>query len=299
MSICAKPFIKWAGGKGSVVGRLNMLLPPEFDMWEDVSYIEPFVGGGAMLFNMLKTHHNIRKVIINDINPDLILVYRLVKDNPEALIESTLEYQNAYMECDLAGKEHFYYRSRDRFNNDDLNDVHRAALFLFLNHTCFNGLFRVNANGHFNVPFGHRVSACLDNPEVILDAHYVLNSVDCRILNPGDYKRVFRYLSRKGRNFIFLDPPYRPLSTTSYFKSYSNDPFGDKQQAELRLFCDRLSNKGCYFMLCDSDSRNLDGSSFFEALYEGYNFIRIDVPRYINAHGQDRRGIKEVLIRNY
>ena len=299
MSNSAKPFLKWAGGKGSVVGRLDLLLPAEFDTWEDVSYVEPFVGGGAMLFHMLKVHRNIRRVVINDINPDLISVYRFVKDNPFALFESTLEYQAEYMRRDIVEKEQFYYQSRNRYNNGQLSDIQRAALFLFLNHTCYNGLFRVNSKGHFNVPFGHRVSIGLDNPASIMDAHRVMNSVDFCILRPGDYKNTYRHLSRHGKSFIFLDPPYRPLSSTAYFKSYSTDPFGDKQQAELRSYCDRLSNKGCFFMLCDSDSKNDDGTSFFEALYEGYSIMRIDVPRYINANGQERSKIKEVLIRNY
>lgn len=129
--------------------------------------------------------------------------------------------------------------------------------------------------------------------------HRVLNSVELNILRPGDYKNTALHLSTRGHNFVYFDPPYRPLSTTSYFKEYSNDPFGDQQQVELKFFCDRLNRRGCSIMLSNSDSKNDDGTSFFEALYEGYNITRIDVPRFINANGQGRSKIKEVLIRNY
>lgn len=295
----AKPFVKWAGGKGSVVDQLNALLPVDFDSWEDVTYVEPFVGGGAMLFYMLQAHHNIRRVVINDINPDLIKLYHIVKTNPQYLIDITLSYQAEYSKRDSGAKKQMFYQSRDRFNNNSLDENERAALFLFLNHTCYNGLFRVNNQGKFNVPFGRYVSTGFDSPETIMATHRVLNSVEFNILRPGDYKNTALHLSTRGHNFVYFDPPYRPLSTTSYFKEYSNNPFGDQQQVELKLFCDRLNRRGCSIMLSNSDSKNDDGTSFFEALYEGYNITRIDVPRFINANGQGRSKIKEVLIRNY
>lgn len=295
----AKPFVKWAGGKGSVVDRLNTLLPDDFDDWEDVTYVEPFVGGGAMLFFMLQTHHNIRRAVINDINPDLIKLYSIVKANPQYLIEVTSSFQAEYSKRDAGGKKQMFYLSRERFNNESMNENERAALFLFLNHTCYNGLFRVNNQGKFNVPFGRYVSTGFDSPETIMETHRVLNSIELNILCPGDYKKTALHLSTRGRNFVYLDPPYRPLSTTSYFKEYSNDPFGDQQQVELKLFCDKLNRRGCSFMLSNSDSKNDDGTSFFEALYAGYNITRIEVPRFINANGQGRSKIKEVLIRNY
>lgn len=295
----AKPFVKWAGGKGSVIDQLSMFLPSGFNLWDDVTYIEPFVGGGAMLFYMLQAHKNIRRVVINDINSDLIHVYNLVKKNPQYLIDVITSFNKEYTERDTVGKKQLFYQSRDRYNNDTLNEDERAALFLFLNHTCYNGLFRVNRQGRFNVPFGRYVSPGFDNPETIMATHQVLNSVDLNILRPGDYKKVSSHLSTRGHNFVYLDPPYRPLSTTSYFKEYSNDPFGDQQQVELKLFCDRLISRGCYIMLSNSDSKNADGSSFFETLYDGYTISRIDVLRYINSKVQGRSKIQEVLIRNY
>lgn len=295
----AKPFVKWAGGKGSVVDQLNSLLPVDFDNWGDVTYIEPFVGGGAMLFYILQAHHNIRRVVINDINPDLIKLYNIVKSDPQYLIDVTASLQAEYSGRDTVAKKQMFYQARERYNNEVLNENERAALFLFLNHTCYNGLFRVNNQGKFNVPFGRYVSTGFDSPDTIMETHRLLNSVEFNILRPGDYKSVALHLSTRGQNFVYFDPPYRPLSATSYFKEYSNDPFGDEQQVELKLFCDRLSRRGCSIMLSNSDSKNEDGTSFFEALYEGYNISRIDVPRFINANGQGRSKIKEVLIRNY
>lgn len=295
----AKPFVKWAGGKGSVVDQLNSLLPVDFDNWGDVTYIEPFVGGGAMLFYILQAHHNIRRVVINDINPDLIKLYNIVKSDPQYLIDVTASLQAEYSGRDNVAKKQMFYQARERYNNEMLNENERAALFLFLNHTCYNGLFRVNNQGKFNVPFGRYVSTGFDSPDTIMETHRLLNSVEFNILRPGDYKSVALHLSTRGQNFVYFDPPYRPLSATSYFKEYSNDPFGDEQQVELKLFCDRLSRRGCSIMLSNSDSKNEDGTSFFEALYEGYNISRIDVPRFINANGQGRSKIKEVLIRNY
>lgn len=295
----AKPFVKWAGGKGSVVDQLSTFLPVDFDSWEDVTYIEPFVGGGAMLFYMLQAHHNIRRVVINDINPYLIKLYNIVKTNPKYLIEVSSLFQAQYSVRDAGAKKQMFYQLRDRFNNELLDENERAALFLFLNHTCYNGLFRVNNQGKFNVPFGRYVSTGFDSPETIMETHRVLNSLELNILRPGDYKNTALHLSTRGHNFVYFDPPYRPLSTTSYFKEYSNDPFGDQQQIELKQFCDRLDRRGCSIMLSNSDSKNDDGTSYFEMLYEGYNITRIDVPRFINANGQGRSKIKEVLIRNY
>lgn len=297
--VYAKPFVKWAGGKASVVEQLNRLLPPGFDEWEDVTYIEPFVGGGALLFYMLRFHNNIRRVVINDINKDLIWAYHLVKDDPHSLIYLTNKLKTEYLLRDDKGKESFYYANRNRYNNDSIDANERAALFLFLNHTCFNGLFRVNLNGHFNVPFGRYSSPAIFDSGNILEANRIMNAVDFSIIDPGDYKITAKHVSKKGVNFFYIDPPYRPLSMTSYYKGYSNDPFGDQQQIELRHFCDSISRKGHFFMLSNSDSKNNDGTSFFDDLYHGYHLCRIEVPRHINADGQGRSRINEVLIRNY
>lgn len=295
----AKPFVKWAGGKGNLLKQLEQLLPPNFDTLQNVTYIEPFVGGGAMLFHMLTHHKNIRRVVINDINADLIRCYKLIKDNPQLLIKKLRELEHLFFQHEFADRKELFYIYRDRYNQEGLNQDERAALFIFLNRTCFNGLYRVNALGKFNVPYGRYKRPLICNEELIMEDHYLLNSVETVILQPGDYSSIARHLSHQGQNFVYFDPPYRPLLNESNFKEYSNSPFGDLQQMELKKFCDNLSARGCMIMLSNSDSRNPDGSSYFEELYDGYGFTRILAPRFINAFPEKRIKLTEVLIRNY
>lgn len=295
-----KPFVKWAGGKGNLLEQLNPLLPQDFNHRDNITYIEPFVGGGAMLFNVLHQHNNIRRVVINDINRDLIHSYRLVKSHPDILIDYLHDFSAQYQQRDMDGKEELYYTFRDHYNHGDCNDDERAALFVFLNHTCYNGLFRVNANGYYNVPFGQYASAIICNDDVIMEDHRLMNSIDFLIHEPGDYREVLKHISTTGRNFVYIDPPYRPVNASaSNFKEYSSSSFGDPQQVELKVFCDKLSRRGCWVMISNSDSKNDDGSSYFEQLFEGYNICRVEAPRPINANGDGRSKVKEVLIRNY
>ena len=298
MAIVAQPFVKWAGGKRHLLSQLETLLPDNFDELEDVTYVEPFVGGGAVLFHMLNNHPNIRRAIINDINPNLIECYRLVKEHPNELISELQKIQDLYNSADIEGKERIYYDYRSKYNNDELTSVKKAAIFIFLNHTCFNGLYRVNANGAFNVPFGKYMKPMICNAELILEDSRLLNSVDLVIMN-GDYRYVGRRLARRNANFVYFDPPYRPISVTSSFHTYSNIPFGDEQQVELRDFCNHLDRRDCFLMLSNSDSRNDDGTSYFEELYVGYNFQRIYAHRFINATSDKRVKLAEVLVRNY
>lgn len=295
----AKPFVKWAGGKRNLLFQLEALLPNNFDDLKDVTYIEPFVGGGAMLFHMLQNHNNIRKAVINDINPDLIRCYQLIKNNPQELIKRLEILEKNYNHHDVHDKRELYYAYRNLYNSGNINKDERAALFVFLNHTCFNGLYRVNSLGKFNVPHGRYKHPVICNYEVILEDHHLLNSIEVIIREPGNYESVSRHLSKNGTNFIYFDPPYRPLLNESNFKSYSNSPFGDKQQKELKEFCDRLKARGCMVMISNSDSKNSDGTPFFDELYEGYSFSRILAPRFINAFSMGREKIYEVVITNY
>lgn len=294
----AKPFVKWAGGKGNILSQLESLLPSDLYK-KDITYIEPFVGGGAMFFYLLQKFKNISKAVINDINPDLIHCYKLIKDNPKELIERLKDLSCNYNSNDVQEKRDLYYACRDKYNQEGINVDERAALFLFLNHTCFNGLYRVNRAGKYNVPYGRYKRPLLCDENTIWNDHRILNSIDVVIREPGDYKLVLRHLSKKNKNFVYLDPPYRPLYNTSNFNSYFCNPFGDEQQEELKNFCDKLGDAGCMIMLSNSDSKDSRGNSYFEELYKGYSFHRIVAPRYINANPQKRTKLEEIVITNY
>lgn len=298
-TVVAKPFIKWAGGKGNLLQKLGALLPANFDDLENVTYIEPFVGGGAMLFHMLHHHKCIRRAVINDINPDLIRCYQLIAKAPEVLIERLSIIENNFYSVNIPARKELYYAYRDQYNSEGIHPDERAALFIFLNHTCYNGLYRVNARGKFNVPSGKYKRPIICNKELIMADHQLLSSVELVIRTPGDYKLTIQNLSRQHPNFIYLDPPYRPLGETSSFTEYSNHPFEDKQQKDLKKFCDNLSRRNCLVMQSNSDSKDDNGNSFFEELYEGYYFNRILAPRYINADPEKRKQLEEIVIRNY
>lgn len=297
--IPAKPFVKWAGGKGNLLQKLEALLPTDFDDLENVTYIEPFVGGGAMLFNMLQYHKCIKRAVINDINADLIRCYQLIANNPQILIDRLKIIEKNYYSVDFPARKELFYAYRDQYNSEGIHPDERAALFIFLNHTCFNGLYRVNAAGKFNVPYGRYKKPVICNEDLIMADYRLLNSVELVIRQPGDYKFIRQNLSRNHPNFVYFDPPYRPLNATSSFKEYSNNPFGDRQQEELKQFCDRLSAKNCLIMQSNSDSKMENGDSYFEALYEGYDIQRILASRFINADPEKRKKLTEVVIRNY
>lgn len=298
-AVVPKPFVKWAGGKGNLLQQLEALLPTNFDDLENVTYIEPFVGGGAMLFHMLQHHKCIKRAVINDINSDLIRCYQLVTNEPQILIDRLRNIEDNYFSVDFPARRDLYYAYRDQYNSEGIHPDERAALFIFLNHTCFNGLHRVNSAGKFNVPYGRYKKPVICNEELIMADHRLLNSVELVIRQPGDYKQVRQNLSRNNPNFVYFDPPYRPINETSSFKEYSNDPFGDRQQEELKEFCDRLTNQNCLIMLSNSDSKTDSGISYFDTLYDGYDLKRVLASRFINADPEKRKKQTEVVIRSY
>ncbi len=292
----AKPFIKWAGGKSQLIEQIDSLLPADFGNWENVTYIEPFIGGGAMLFHMLQKYRNISHAVINDINGDLTTCYRTVRDQPEALIESLhsirLEYQslNSY-----DARRDFYLAIRKRYNEKNLDPIENTTKFFFLNRTCFNGLYRVNKKGLFNVPFGRYEHPLLCDEDTLIADSEILQNVE--ILN-GDFEGTFEYAS--GNTLFYFDPPYRPLTETSSFNDYTKESFNDSAQIRLKEFCDKIDEAGFKFMLSNSDCKGKDESEgFFDVLYGKYHIERVWASRSINAN-PDRRGkLTEILVSNY
>ncbi len=292
----AKPFIKWVGGKSQLIEQLDKQLPADFDNWENVTYIEPFVGGGAMLFYLLQRYPNIKHAVINDINSDLTTCYQTVRDMPEQLILSLCDIASAYLglQNEDARKE-FFLTARERYNQKNLDPIENTTLFFFLNRTCFNGLYRVNKKGLFNVPFGKYVNPTICNSEIIRKDSELLQRVE--ILN-GDFEATFEYA--KGNTLFYFDPPYRPLSDTSSFKDYSKESFNDDAQERLKEFCDKIHKAGFKFMLSNSDCKGMnEKDNFFDTLYGAYKIERVWASRSINSVPSKRGKLTEILVHNY
>jgi len=291
----AKPFIKWAGGKGQLIEQLEDLLPADFDNWDDVTYIEPFVGGGAMLFYMLQAHPNITHAVINDINPKLTACYEIIRDFPQQLIDSLSNIQEEYYALeDEETKKDFFLRCRTEFNGD-IDRLRMSTLFIFLNRTCFNGLYRENKKGDFNVPFGKYLSPTICDADTILADSELLQNVE---IMTGDYQQT--RLRAYGNTFFYFDPPYRPLSNTSSFNDYTKQPFNDEAQVRLKEFCDMINQDGHTFMLSNSDCLGKDGKDrFFDDLYAEYRIDRVWAKRNVNSIASKRGKLTEILVHNY
>lgn len=292
----AKPFIKWVGGKSQLINQLEALLPNDFSHIADLTYIEPFVGGGAMLFHMLQQYPNIRHAVINDINPDLTGCYRTVRDQPQPLIEALRDIEERYHSLpDEEARKDFYLTQRSHYNRKNLDAVENTMLFFFLNRTCFNGLYRVNGKGLFNVPFGRYSNPCICDPETIMADSELLQKVE---ILTGDFEATFDHCSE--HTFFYFDPPYRPLSDTSSFTSYAKEAFNDDAQVRLKQFCDRIHAAGHQFMLSNSDCKGKDEQdNFFDILYAGYHIERVWASRSINANPAKRGKLTEILVHNY
>lgn len=292
----AKPFIKWVGGKTQLLEQLDAQLPADFDDWEDVAYIEPFVGGGAMLFYMLQQYPNIRHAVINDVNPDLTTCYRTVRDMPEQLITSLMEIQDAYNAIETEeGRKDFFLAVRDRYNEKNLGSLENTTKFFFLNRTCFNGLYRVNKKGLFNVPFGKYTNPQICDPATIRKDSELLQQVE---ILTGDFEATFDYA--QGNTLFYFDPPYRPLSDTSSFNDYAKEAFNDDAQIRLKEYCDRINEAGFRFMLSNSDCKGKnEEDNFFDVLYGAYNIERVWASRNINSNPNKRGKLTEILVHNY
>ncbi|MCB0701544.1 MAG: DNA adenine methylase [Candidatus Kapaibacterium sp.] len=291
----AKPFLKWAGGKTQLIEDIKGQIPSTFTS-KSFTFIEPFVGSGAVLFWILQSYPNIKKAIINDINTDLTNCYFTIKDNVLDLIEMLefweLEYHS--ISNDDIKKKEYYYQKRELFNTRVSQQTIQSALFIFLNRTCFNGLYRVNRNNEFNVPIGSYKKPQICNKPNLLAVSKLLK--DVIILN-GDYSDTLSYSSEN--TLFYLDPPYKPLSNTSSFNSYAKEEFDDSEQIRLKHFCDTLNENGHQWILSNSDVKGKDPKdNFFDDLYSEFKINRVTARRSINANPSKRGKLTELLITN-
>ena len=289
----AKPFIKLAGGKSRLLAQIRPKYPAGLGLNIN-KYAEPFVGGGAVLFDVLN-NYPLRQVYISDINRELICTYTTIRDNPELLIDALRAYEAEYLQKCEDGRKETYYNKRDRFNflkHEGIYGVEIASLFVFLNRTCFNGLYRVNAKGGFNVPQGKYENPLICDEVNLVNVSKVLQDIE---IVCGDYSLSQNFIDEN--TFVYFDPPYRPLSETSSFTAYTQDGFCDQAQIELAGFIDKISRRGAYVLASNSDPRNTnENDDFFDVLYSRHNITRILAGRAINSSSGGRGKINEILI---
>ncbi len=287
-----KPFIKWAGGKSQLLSDIRAKYLNKI-----TKYCEPFVGGGAVLLDVL-ANFKPDEVMINDINAELINTYIWIRDNVDALIEQLQPMQDSFLAMNDEERKEYYYDKRERFNALKKNDnslIEQAALFIFLNKTCFNGLYRVNRKGEYNVPMGAYKNPSICDSENLRRISELLQGVQ---IICGDYSATADFIDED--TFVYIDPPYRPLTETSSFTSYASAEFGDKEQIELGSFVDKITAKGAKVVLSNSDPKNADvNDDFFDNLYRSYSIMRVSATRMINSKASGRGNINELLICNY
>ena len=292
----AKPFIKWVGGKSQLLEEIKEKYPPKIE-----KYCEPFVGGGAVLFDILSSKHP-ETVLINDINKELINTYSQIKNNCDGMINQLSEIQTIYKTHTLEENKAYFYEKRQRYNElkvngNDAENLEKAALFIFLNKTCFNGLYRVNSKGLFNVPFNNAKNPLLCDEENLRACSEVLQNVEMRV---GDYKECKDFID--SNTFVYIDPPYRPLSQTAAFTSYSENDFSDDDQKTLSIFIkEMITEKHAKVLVSNSDPKNTDvNDNFFDDLYDKNHFQikRVSAARMINSNAKKRGAINELLISN-
>jgi len=300
----ARPFLKWAGGKTQLLSEFEKRLPFKIQESKIIdNYVEPFIGGGALFF-FLKNKYKIKNSFIFDVNPELIIAYKVIQRDYKKLIEELREIENIHLEkSELKRKEH-YYQIRNLYNQQMLDFnytnynsewIKRSKYLIFLNKTCYNGLFRQNKDGEFNVPFGlYKNPKILDEFNIIAVNKYLLNTeIFC-----DDFTASCKYIDKF--SLVYLDPPYRPLNKTSNFTSYAKNGFIDKDQIRLADFFHKMDEKGAYLILSNSDPKNENkNDDFFENLYKKFNIDRIPAKRNINSNKLKRGDINELIITNY
>ena len=267
-------FIKWVGGKQQLIEQFKPIFPQKIDR-----YFEPFLGGGAIAFYILKKYHP-KEIILSDLNEELINVYKNIKSNVEPLIEILKDYKEVH-------DKNVYYKIREQ-DPTKLPSIHRAARFIYLNKTCFNGLYRVNSQGKFNVPMGSYKNPKICPEEELREIAQLLNNVKLLVM---PFEKIFDYA--KEGDFIYFDPPYYPLKKGKSFTTYTKENFLDAEQELLAKIYHQLDQKGCRLMLSNSDT------SFIKKLYNKFNINNVRASRMINSKGDGRGKINELVITNY
>ena len=294
----AKPFLKWAGGKRQLITEIESRLPPNIS--EIHTYVEPFIGGGALLFHMLE-NYDFEEVHISDINLELVLCYRQLQSSVEDVILFFEKLIDTFPD-ETEARSDFFYQLRELWNSNldiesmtDKKRSERVAQMIFLNKTCFNGLFRLNRSGKFNVPTGRYKKPSFPSSESLKDVHLALQNVN---IHHGSYEECLNWVGEN--SFVYFDPPYRPLSKTSSFISYSKGDFNDQHQSDLASLTKALDRKKVKFLLSNSDPKNtVSDDEFFDDLYAGFEINRVFANRAINSNPSKRGKISELLIRNY
>ena len=271
-TVTLKPFVKWVGGKSQLVEQIEKMLSSDGEKTL-TKYAEPMVGGGALFFNIL-SKYDFEELYISDINAELINAYQAVKNDVENLIAKLNEMQMLFLPMDENGRKYFYYTVRERFNSTALAEetaAEKAAQFIFLNKTCFNGLYRVNRKGQFNVPMGAYKNPTICDDENLRNIHEALKNVT---IVCGDYSMSKSFIDKD--TFVYLDPPYRPISETSAFTAYNSDVFDDEEQIRLSKFIDEINLSGAKIVLSNSDPKNVnEDDNFFDDLYKNYKITNI------------------------
>lgn len=300
----AKPFLKWAGGKGKLIEQLVNYFPLEMTTGQLTKYAEPFIGGGALYFHVAQNYSQIEEFFISDCNQQLVLGYQTIQQNVDDLVDFLDQLQQKYYCLDKDEQKDFFYQQRLKFNQNITEIslekfsklwIEQTGLLIFLNRTCFNGLFRVNSKGEFNVPFGD-----YKNPK-ICDAENLQLVADLlakTTIKFGDFTASNHFID--SATFTYFDPPYRPLNKTSGFTSYAQGDFNDQEQSRLANYFRVLNDKKAKLMLSNSDPKNINSDDdFFDDLYQGFQIARIDAPRMINSQADKRGAVKEILVTNY
>ena len=292
-----RPFVQWAGGKGSLIPQITKYYPFELKNGRTEKYVEPFVGGGAVLIDILQKYE-VQEAYAFDINKDLINCYNVIKFNVEDLIQKLEKKEKEFLSLDNEKRKNYFYDVREEYNSYVLDaepNVKRASEFIFLNRTCFNGLYRVNRNGKFNVPFGKYKNPTICDSSNLRNLSKLIKDV---LFEYGDYKKSEEIIDRN--TFVYFDPPYRPLSDTSGFTSYTKEDFNDEKQKELAEYFNLLSTRNAKLMLSNSNPKNVDSNdNFFEDIYRGFNINEVSAKRMINSNSEGRGEISELLITNY